>query len=576
VSDLELSRASHLSRLVSTPVDVLVIGGGITGAGIALDAATRGYTVGLVEQADFAGGTSSRSTKLIHGGIRYLANGQFQLVREALRERTTLLHLAPWVVQPQPFLIPLYAHLHRPLGLRVPHALRSLAPVAIGIGLWGYDQFAGDRSLPHRRVDIGEVDRYVPSLVKDGLQTAYLYYDARTDDVRLTHAVLRTARQRGALTVNYARACAFRYERDRIRGVQIEDRLSGQTHEITARHVVNATGVWAERVAEMDRPISFRIKPSKGIHVVLRKGVANWQSALVIPETDDGRLLFVTPWWGHMIIGTTDDPFAGSLEDPQATDMDVTYLLDHVNRYLKTPIVPTDLVGLFAGLRPLIVSRDTTSKNLSREHQVVNSSSGLISIIGGKLTSYRKMAEDTVNEVARQRGERRASTTVSTPLDGTVGWEDARKALSASGLPAEQQDHLVASYGARAREVLEIAHATPEHRVPLIADEPVLAAEVIYACRSEMCVTLADFMVTRSHLSVVAGEAATPAGERVGTLMATELGWGTAEVDRQRRTWEEAVANQRSILDQIRRTPPHPRPPLSAGPADSSTSPISY
>ncbi len=575
MSEILKSRDSHLNRLVSTPLDILIIGGGITGAGIALDAATRGYTVGLVEQADFAGGTSSRSTKLIHGGIRYLAHGQLQLVREALRERTILLYLAPWLVRPQLFLIPLYTHLHHPLGLRVPHAMRSLAPLAIGIGLWGYDQFAGDWSLAHRRVDVGEVDRYVPSLVKDGLQRAYLYYDARTDDVRLTHTVLRTARHHGALTVNYARACAFRYEGDRIRGVQIEDRLSGQTHEIAARHVINATGVWAERVAEMDRPIPFRIKPSKGIHVVLRKGVANWQSALVIPETDDGRVLFVTPWSGHMLIGTTDDPFAGSLDSPPVSVADVTYLLDHVNRYLSSPIIPSDLVGLFAGLRPLIVSGDTAPKNLSREHEVVSSPSGLISIIGGKLTSYRKMAEDAVDEVDRQRAERRPSLTASTALDGTVGWEDARCALRSSGLRSDHQDHLMASYGAHARDVLEIAQATPEHQVPLIADEAVLAAEVIYACRSEMCAMLTDFMVTRSHLSVVAGEAAIQAVERVGTLMARELGWGATEVDRQRKTWEEAVANQRSILDEIHRAPPRPPTSLGAGTSVSSTSPRS-
>lgn len=565
------SRASHLQQLVSTPVDVLVIGGGITGAGVALDAAARGYTVGLIDQADFAAGTSSRSTKLIHGGIRYLAKGQFHLVREALQERSTLLRLAPWLVRPQLFLIPLYTHSRRPLGLLIPRALRPLAPTAISLGLWGYDQFARNPHLAHRRVGIDEVDRYVPALIKDNLQAAYLYHDARTDDVRLTHAVLHSARQHGALTVNYTRACAFRYAQDQIRGVQIEDGLSGRTYDVNARHVINAAGVWAERVAALDHPVSFHISPGKGIHLVLRKGAANWQSSLVVPETDDGRLLFVTPWAGHMLLGTTDDPGSGSLEDPQATAAEAAYLLDHVNRYLQTSLKASDLVGVFAGLRPLIVSDEGTSRDLSREHQVITSSSGLVSIIGGKLTSYRKMAADVVDAVGRQRGERRPSLTASIALDGTDGWEDARSEVSKSVLTAEQQDHLIANYGAHARNVLDIASATPAYQRALVPNEPVLAAEVLYACRAELCVTLADFMVTRSRLSVIAGDAGDVALDRVGALMAAELGWDAVEVNRQRRAWEERVEHHRSLLLELRRTP-LPHPPYSVSPRTSPPS----
>jgi glycerol-3-phosphate dehydrogenase len=556
VSGIGPTRHAHLTHLTAASFDVLVIGGGITGAGVALDAAARGYAVGLVEQSDFASGTSSRSTKLIHGGIRYLAKGQVQLVREALRERATLLHLAPWLVRPQPFLIPLYRHLRRPLGLTIPAAARRLAPLGIGIGLWGYDRFAGNLALAHRRLALHEVERLVPALVTDGLQAAYLYHDARADDVRLTHTVLRTARTYGALTVNYAKVTAFRYQQNHLCGVQIEDRLTGRTYEIAARHIINATGVWAERIADLDGPAPFRVTPSKGIHLVLRAGLANWRSALVIPETDDGRLLFVTPWAGHMLVGTTDEPYAGPLETPDATVGDISYLLDHVNRYLTISIGPPDVVGVFAGLRPLLASREVPSRDLAREHLVVTSPSGLISIVGGKLTSYRKMAEDAVDELVRVRGERRSSPTASLALDGTAGWEDARRYVAESDLSSTQQEHLVANYGAHARWIGEIALQAPDLRAPLLPDEPILGAEVIYACRTEMCVALADFMRLRSHLGVIADDAGASAVDHVGKLMATELGWDRAEVNGQREAWEKMAAHDRALRADLRRRAP--------------------
>ncbi len=551
-----LSRADHLARLVAGPVDVLVIGGGITGAGVALDAASRGYTVGLVEQADFASGTSSRSTKLIHGGIRYLAKGHLHLVREALHERTLLLNLAPWLVRPQPFLIPLYAHMRRPLGLAVPTPFRTLAPLAIGVGLWAYDQLARSGELAHRRISPDEVGLYAPRLVPDGLQAVYLYHDARADDVRLTHAVLRSARAHGALTVNYARVGAFLYQQGRVSGVRIEDRLTGQPHDLAARYVINATGVWSDRVAELDTPLPVRVQPSKGIHLILRKGVVDSRTALVIPETDDGRLLFLTPWAGHMLVGTTDDPFSGSLETPEATMAEVAYLLDHVNRYLTPPIGPSEIVGVYAGLRPLVASREAVPRDLSREHLVLSSPSGLISIVGGKLTSYRKMAEDTVDELTRLTGDRRPSRTGSLPLDGTLGWEDARRAAAVRGLPPDQQDHLIAAYGARVLEVLEITKESLDLCTPLIPDEPVLAAEVVYACRAEMCTALADFMFLRSRLSVVADDAGAIAVERVAALMAAELGWDASERGRQLETWERVVERERAALSEVRRATP--------------------
>lgn len=548
------SRAAQLRRLTSGRLDVLVIGGGITGAGVALDAASRGYAVGLVEQADFASGTSSRSTKLIHGGIRYLVKGQLHLVREALRERTLLLHLAPWLVQPQPFLIPLYAHLRRPLGVHVPFPLRRLVPLGVGIGLWGYDRYARSGPLAHRRVSPDEVGQLVPGLASEGLRAAYLYYDARTDDVRLTHAVLETARRTGAITVNYAKARQFRYESGRVAGVRIEDRISGQTHEIVARHVVNATGIWAERVAELDAPPPMRIRHSRGIHLVLRRGCLASTTAVVIPETDDGRLLFLTPWTGHMLLGTTDDLYTGSLDAPEATVGEIVYLIDHLNRYFSPATRPDDIAGLYTGLRPLIASSDAAPSALSREHAVVTSPRGLISIVGGKLTSYRKMAEDTVDEIVRRDAEHRSCRTASLALTGTEGWQDARAELAASGLSTEQQEHLVAAYGARAVDVLAVAQEAADLRLPLTPDEPVLSAEVRYACRAEMCVSLADFMFLRSRLSVVAEDAGATAVTRVANLMASELEWDAGERTRQRAMWEAAVARERRPLQEVQAT----------------------
>ncbi len=548
------SRAAQLRRLTSGRLDVLVIGGGITGAGVALDAASRGYSVGLVEQGDFASGTSSRSTKLIHGGIRYLAKGQLQLVREALRERTLLLHLAPWLVRPQPFLIPLYAHLRRPLGVHVPFPLRPLVPLGVRLGLWGYDRYARSGPLAHRRVSPDEVGQLVPGLASEGLRAAYLYYDARTDDVRLTHTVLETARRTGAITVNYAKARQLRYESGRVAGVRIEDRISGQTHEIAARHVVNATGIWAERVAELDAPPPMRIRHSRGIHLVLRRGCLASTTAVVIPETDDGRLLFLTPWTGHMLLGTTDDLYTGSLDAPEATAGEIVYLIDHLNRYFSPATRPDDIAGLYTGLRPLIASSDAASSALSREHAVVTSPRGLISIVGGKLTSYRKMAEDTVNEIVRRDAEHRSCPTASLALTGTEGWQDARAELAVSGLSTEQQEHLVAAYGARAVDVLAVAQEAADLRLPLTPDEPVLSAEVRYACRAEMCVSLADFMFLRSRLSVVAEDAGATAVTRVANLMASELEWDAGERTRQRAMWEAAVARERRPLQEVQAT----------------------
>ena len=544
---MRVSREEQL-HLLQRGVDVLVIGGGITGAGVALDAASRGYRVGLVEQADFAAGTSSRSTKLVHGGIRYLPQGHVILVRDALRERTRLLRLAPHLVRPLPFLLPLYAGARRPLGLRLPAVVRPLIPLGLRAGLITYDLFARDPAMRHRPASRAQVEQEVPDLRTDGLRAAFVYYDARTDDVRLTHAVLATARAHAAATVNYAKVVELKHTGGRIAGARIEDRLAGRVFEVDARFVVNATGVWAERVAALDGPPPFRLTHSVGTHLVLRPGAVRTSMAVVIPETDDGRIAFIVPWAGRFVLGTTDVAYAGDLSSPVASREEVAYLLDHANRYLRRPLAINDVTAAFAGVRPLVAAAEGLTAALSRDHQVVISPGGLISIVGGKLTTYRKMAEDTVSAVAAREGRRRQCCTARLPLAGADGLAEARAALAEAPLAPDQLMHLVEHYGSPALEVLALIRSDPVLGRRLVDSLPVTAAEVVYACRAEMAVSLTDCLYLRTRLAVLDAAAADTAASAVATLMTRELGWDAAEGERQHRVYGERRDRERVLL----------------------------
>ncbi len=542
-----LSRAEALKGL-ERGVEVLVIGGGITGAGVALDAASRGYRVGLAEQADYAGGTSSRSTKLVHGGIRYLPQGHLALVREGLRERGRLLRLAPHLVHPLSFVVPLYVGLRRPLGVRIPSLLRPFAPLGIRVSLAAYDLFARDPRLRYRTMSRAQVERDVPDLNPDGLRGALVYYDARADDVRLTHAVLATARAHGALACNYAAVTALRREGDRITGAAVEDRLTGRSFEVSARFVVNATGIWGEQVAALDPKPEFRIRHSKGSHLVLRPGAVAHKEAIVIPETDDGRLAFIVPWAGRHVLGTTDDAYDGDLSSPLVSGGDVDYLLDHANRYLRRPLGKGDVTAAFAGIRPLVAAASGPTSVMGRDHHVAVSPGGLISIVGGKLTGYRAMAEDTVDAITSRDGSRRQCRTASLPLASAAGLDEARTALSASGLAADQQTHLLESYGAQSLDLLALMRADQALATRLVPGIAVTAAEVVYACRAEQAATLADCMFLRTRLAVLDTEAAEGAVATVASLMAAELGWDAAEIHRQRQTYEARRDRERTYL----------------------------
>lgn len=495
--------------------DVVVIGGGITGAGVALDAVTRGYRVALVERADYAAGTSSRSTKLVHGGLRYLPLWQFGLVRESLLERERLRRLAPHTVKPLPFVVPIYHDTRRPLGISIPAPFRRFAPFGLSAGLWAYDLLSRT-DLVHRRLGPGEAAAKFPLLRTDGLAGAFLYHDAQTDDVRLTHAVLATARQHGALTLNYAQVTAITPGKP-VR-LRVSDRFSGSTTDVTARHVVNAAGVWAEEVASLAGSVPFRIERSKGTHLVLDDPALRAEAALVIPETDDGRLAFAVPWHDRVLLGTTDESYRDDPDAPTATGDEARYLLAHLNRYLRVGVANSAVIGAYAGLRPLVRRSRARSSALSRTHEVVEHDANMVSIIGGKLTTYRQMAEDTVDALTRRDGGGRSCRT------GDLVLHDNEP------------------------DIRELAAADPALSRPLIPGLPVRAADVMHACREEQCLTLADFMMLRSHLAVLDRGHGLGCVEEVAGLMAGELGWSDEERARQIAAYRAAVERENAFL----------------------------
>ena len=542
-------RETVLRRLAEGQFDLLVIGGGITGAGIALDAAARGMRVALVEQSDFAAGTSSRSTKLVHGGVRYLAQRDIALVREALAERDLLLRLAPHLVQPQPFVLPVYRGQHVS-GVPAP----SMAtPLLTSMGLAAYDLLAGRRNLQgHHGLTALGARGLVPSLRTEGLRGAFLYYDARTDDVRLTLAVLQTAVARDAVAANYAEVTGFTARNGRLTDATVRDRIGGGEVTVRAARVVGATGAWSARLAALadnavggpsradgrdrhnghgGRQTPRGLRLSKGVHLVIdRDSVPLGALAVVLPTTADGRLAFVVPWGTQMLLGTTDTPYDGDPAAVRPEPADVDTLLDDANRYLDLGLDRSDIVGAFAGLRPLVQSDAASTATTSREHAVAVAPSGLVSVTGGKLTTYRRMARDTVDAALRtQPGPWGASTTARVPLAGAAGLSArssaARGVARELGLPTDVATHLVASYGAEAPGVLSLVAERPELGRRLVEGQPYLAAEIVYGVRHEGAQRLDDVLQRRTRLALEVADGAASIAPAVADLLGVELGW---------------------------------------------------
>lgn len=528
-------RAEALSRLGSDDFDLLVIGGGITGAGVALDAAARGLRTALVEQRDFASGTSSASSKLVHGGLRYLQQYEVGLVFESLAERQILLRTAPHLVRPQVFVIPLFG--------RGGVADRTVAR-AYSLGLWAYDLVGGFRiGHLHRRAGAEEVRRHFPTLRLDRLVAGFVYYDARTDDARLTLAVLRTAvLEHGAVAVNHAPVTTLLKDgAGSVRGALIapQDGPAGGI-EVHARAVVNATGVWADRVRDLDVREPGLVRPAKGIHIVVPNPKVPCDVAVVLPSPRDRRNVFVIPWEDKTYIGTTDADFDGDLDNPRVEPDEIDYLLEAVNAAVTEPVLRSDVTGTWSGLRPLLARapRDrrapsTRTADLSRRHRVIVAPSGLVTVTGGKLTTYRKMADDTVHAVVRHLGLRpRRCPTKRLPIRGSRGLDALTRPGTAGrfGLPEETFTHLLSRYGDEVAVLVAVLDERPDLRSPLAPETPFLRGEVVYAARHEMAMGVDDVLSRRMRVLPFDVEAAATLARPVAELLAAELGWSEQRV----------------------------------------------
>jgi glycerol-3-phosphate dehydrogenase len=526
-----LARADALAALAAEPFDVLVIGGGITGAGVALDAATRGYSVALVERNDFASGTSSRSSKLVHGGLRYLQNFDLGLVREALLERQINVALAPHLVRPLPIVVPAFD------GAR-PDRL-------VGLGLNMYDAMSVDRNSPlarrrareeadwsparHRVISGEEVVALLPALERRAPSGGYLFYDCQTDDVRLVLTVLSEAERFGAVFANRLEAVALLEGDGRAHGARLRDRESGAELEVRAATVVNATGVWADRLRpeelhdEAEVPV---IRPSRGTHIVLPAERLPVVAGAIAPA-GGSRTIFVLPWLGQTLVGTTDNDYDGDLEHVKPSPDDVAYLLDALSAFFATDLRPSDIAGAYAGVRPLISTGDPKkSVDISRKAELYETSSGMITITGGKLTTWRRMAKMTVDRIVERDGRDAPCQTQQVPLGMAVEADDLPRV---PGVADDAYEQLAGRYGFVAHEVLRLAAERAELAAPIVAGRPDLLAEAVHAARREQARTVGDFLLRRTRLALTAGRALCADGatgpERVAAAMAGELGW---------------------------------------------------
>jgi glycerol-3-phosphate dehydrogenase len=539
-----ISRSAAVAALRSERFDLVVVGGGITGAGVALDAAARGYSVALVEKADYASGTSSRSSKLVHGGLRYLQNFDLGLVREALLERQLMVRLAPHLVHPLPFVVAAFD------GAR-PDRM-------VGVGLNLYDAMArggrgrqdGDWAPERHRVIGGEeVVELLPALAPRAPTSGYLFYDCQTDDSRLVLTVLAEAERFGAVCANRLEVTDLVDEGGRTSGVWVRDALSSERFPVRAANVVNATGVWADRLRPdelHDEAEVPRIRPSRGTHVVLARETLPLDAGAIVPA-GGGRAIFALPWLGSTLVGTTDNEHdAEDLDHVLPDDGDIAYLLDAVNAYFGSAIGREDVAGTYAGVRPLISTGDPKkSVDISRKAELYETSSGMITITGGKLTTWRRMAKMTVDRLVEREARTAPCRTQDVPLGQAV---DSAELPRVEGVPEEAYERLARRYGHAAHEVLAVAAERGELAQPIVAGGPPdLLAEAAYAARREQAISVGDALLRRTRIALqAAGAVADPEGataRRVAAAMAPALGWNESEAETQARAFlDEAGA----------------------------------
>ena len=515
--------------MASGSFDVVIVGGGVVGAGAALDAATRGLSVALLEARDWASGTSSRSSKLIHGGLRYLEMLDLTLVLEALRERGLILtRLAPHLTRPVPFLYPLRHH-----GW-------ERAYVAAGVTLYDLMARTGGRNagLPfHRHLTRKQALRAVPSMRRGALVGAVQYFDAQLDDARHTMNLVRTAAAYGAQVANRARVVGFLREGERVVGVRVRDLEHGDDFEVQAQQVINATGVWTDETQAMvGERGQFKVRSSKGIHLVVPRDRILSTTGMILRTPTS--VLFVIPWGRHWIVGTTDTDWQLDKAHPAASSRDIDYLLGQVNSVLATPLTREDVEGVYAGLRPLLAGESDQTSKLSREHVVAHPVPGLVVVAGGKYTTYRVMAKDAVDEAARALDFRVApSCTDEVPLLGAEGykaaWNARARTAARAGLHVARIEHLLGRFGSLVDEVLELCAQDPALGQPLPGADDYLAAEVVYAASHEGARHLDDVLARRTRISIETWDRGVSTAPYAARLMGGVLGWSQEQLERE-------------------------------------------
>ena len=529
---LETLAASRAEK----PFDVLVVGGGITGAGIALDASARGLSVGLVERGDFASGTSSKSSKLIHGGLRYLEQREFGLMREACTERDLLRRLAPHLVQPIPMALPVSDRKRR---------------VQFGVGLWAYDALASFKNMKvHRHISGAETEALVPALPPGKIRGGFLFYDAITDDVRLVMENLISAVERGAVVCNYTEVCDLIGGKD-ICSASVRDTVSGSTIDVFARRVIVAAGVWADKLEKQARSAAEpRLRPSKGIHLIFRKeALPIAETAAFVPDATRKRMLFVLPWLDAVLVGTTDTTYEGPLDHPTVDEDDRNYVLDSLNGVFDLGLTREDIAGAYAGLRPLIQGKAGSTADLSRKHAVYEIAQGITGITGGKMTTYRRMAMDATDRIAAELGNHAKSKTKWIRLgtsDLGILTAEVTARCRTLGLSEEVTYNLIRCYGDRARDVLDIAEKEDSAQ-PVAPGYIPIAAEAVYTARHEMAAHLSDFLARRTRLAITDRNAGIGQGSRAVEVMASVHGWSRGERNRQQDAHQADVERERGL-----------------------------
>ena len=542
------SRAEAIRKMAETELDILVVGGGVVGAGSALDAVTRGLTTAIVEARDWASGTSSRSSKLIHGGLRYLEMLDFGLVREALTERGLLLdRIAPHLIRPVPFLYPLT------------HRVWERAYVGAGVLLYdtmAYTSGTAHGLKRHRHLTRRRALHEAPCLRKSSFTGAIQYWDAQVDDARHTMTVVRTAAGFGALAANRVQVTGFLRQGERVTGASLVDVETGETFEVRAKQLINATGVWTDDTQALaDTRGQFHVRASKGIHLVVPRD--RLQSTTGIILRTEKSVLFVIPWGRHWIIGTTDTDWSLDKSHPSASSSDIDYLLEHVNSVLTSPLTREDVEGVYAGLRPLLTGESESTSKLSREHVVGHPVPGLVVVAGGKYTTYRVMAADAVDEAARSMDARVPdSCTDQIPLTGAEGyralWNQRRALAVSAGVHVARVEHMLNRYGSNVHDLLAMLRADPTLAEPLPGADDYLRVEALYAVTHEGARHLEDVLARRTRISIEAWDRGAAAADPVARAMAKELDWDEEQTVREieyYRTRVQAERDSQTKLD---------------------------